>query len=234
MQLFYTPDINSDEYTLSKEESKHCIQVLRKKIGDIIYLVDGKGGFYKAILIGDNPKSCHLKIDKVERNYGKSDLHIHIAIAPTKMNERFEWFLEKSTEIGINEITPILCEHSERKILKLERMNKILVAAMKQSNQAYLPKLNLAVSFDSFVNNNTVEERYIAHCIENHKKKQLNEVIKKGTNTLVLIGPEGDFSQKEIDYALKHGFSAVSLGKNRLRTETAAIVSCHTINLINQ
>ena len=234
MQLFYTPDINSDEYTLSKEESKHCIQVLRKKIGDIIYLVDGKGGFYKAILIGDNPKSCHLKIDKVERNYGKSDLHIHIAIAPTKMNERFEWFLEKSTEIGINEITPILCEHSERKILKLERMNKILVAAMKQSNQAYLPKLNSAVSFDSFVNNNTVEERYIAHCIENHKKKQLNEVIKKGTNTLVLIGPEGDFSQKEIDYALKHGFSAVSLGKNRLRTETAAIVSCHTINLINQ
>ena len=234
MQLFYTPDINSDEYTLSKEESKHCIQVLRKKIGDIIYLVDGKGGFYKAILIGDNPKSCHLKIDNVERNYGKSDLHIHIAIAPTKMNERFEWFLEKSTEIGINEITPILCEHSERKILKLERMNKILVAAMKQSNQAYLPKLNSAVSFDSFVNNNTVEERYIAHCIENHKKKQLNEVIKKGTNTLVLIGPEGDFSQKEIDYALKHGFSAVSLGKNRLRTETAAIVSCHTINLINQ
>ena len=210
------------------------MQVLRKKIGDIIYLVDGKGGFYKAILIGDNPKSCHLKIDKVERNYGKSDLHIHIAIAPTKMNERFEWFLEKSTEIGINEITPILCEHSERKILKLERMNKILVAAMKQSNQAYLPKLNSAVSFDSFVNNNTVEERYIAHCIENHKKKQLNEVIKKGTNTLVLIGPEGDFSQKEIDYALKHGFSAVSLGKNRLRTETAAIVSCHTINLINQ
>ena len=234
MQLFYTPDINSDEYTLSKEESKHCIQVLRKKIGDIIYLVDGKGGFYKAILIGNNPKSCHLKIDKVERNYGKSDLHIHIAIAPTKMNERFEWFLEKSTEIGINEITPILCEHSERKILKLERMNKILVAAMKQSNQAYLPKLNAAISFDSFVNNNTVEERYIAHCIENDKKKQLNEVIKKGTNTLVLIGPEGDFSQKEIDFALKHGFSAVSLGKNRLRTETAAIVSCHTINLINQ
>lgn len=234
MQLFYTPDINSDVYTLSKEESKHCIQVLRKKIGDIIYLVDGKGGFYKAILIGNNPKSCHLKIDKVERNYGKSDLHIHIAIAPTKMNERFEWFLEKSTEIGINEITPILCEHSERKILKLERMNKILVAAMKRSNQAYLPKLNAAISFDSFVNNNTVEERYIAHCIENDKKKQLNEVIKKGTNTLVLIGPEGDFSQKEIDFALKHGFSAVSLGKNRLRTETAAIVSCHTINLINQ
>ena len=234
MQLFYTPDINSDEYTLSKEESKHCIQVLRKKIGDIIYLVDGKGGFYKAILIGDNPKSCDLKIDKVERNFGKSDLHIHIAIAPTKMNERFEWFLEKSTEIGINEITPIICEHSERKVLKLERMNKILIAAMKQSKQAYLPKLNAAVSFDSFVSNNTIEERYIANCAENDKKKQLKEVIKKGTDTLVLIGPEGDFSQKEINYAMKHGFSSVSLSKNRLRTETAAIVSCHTINLINQ
>ena len=185
-------------------------------------------------MIGDNPKSCHLKIYKVERNYGKSDLHIHIAIAPTKMNERFEWFLEKSTEIGINEITPIICEHSERKVLKLERMNKILVAAMKQSKQAYLPKLNAAVSFDSFVSNNTVEERYIAHCIENDDKKQLKEVIKKGADTLVLIGPEGDFSPKEIDHALKHGFSAVSLANNRLRTETAAIVSCHTINLINQ
>ena len=234
MQLFYTPDINSDEYTLSKEESRHCIQVLRKKIGDIIYLVDGKGGYYKATLIGDNPKSCQLKIDQVERNYGKSAIHIHIAIAPTKMNERFEWFLEKSTEIGINEITPILCEHSERKVLKLERMNKILVAAMKQSKQAYLPKLNAAVSFDSFVSNNTIEERYIANCAENDKKKQLKEVIKKGTDTLVLIGPEGDFSQKEINYAMRHGFSSVSLSKNRLRTETAAIVSCNTINLINQ
>lgn len=234
MQLFYTPDINSDEYTLSKEESRHCIQVLRKKIGDIIYLVDGKGGYYKATLIGDNPKSCHLKIDNIERNYGKSDIHIHIAIAPTKMNERFEWFLEKSTEIGINEITPIICEHSERKVLKLERMNKILVAAMKQSKQAYLPKLNAAVSFDSFVSNNTIEERYIANCAENDKKKQLKEVIKKGTDTLVLIGPEGDFSQKEINYAMRHGFSSVSLNKNRLRTETAAIVSCNTINLINQ
>ena len=234
MQLFYTPDINSDEYTLSKEESRHCIQVLRKKIGDIIYLVDGKGGYYKATLIGDNPKSCHLKIDNIERNYGKSDIHIHIAIAPTKMNERFEWFLEKSTEIGINEITPIICEHSERKVLKLERMNKILVAAMKQSKQAYLPKLNAAVSFDSFVSNNTIEERYIANCAENDKKKQLKEVIKKGTDTLALIGPEGDFSQKEINYAMRHGFSSVSLSKNRLRTETAAIVSCNTINLINQ
>ena len=234
MKLFYTPDINSDEYTLSKEESRHCIQVLRKKIGDIIYLVDGKGGYYKATLIGDNPKSCHLKIDNIERNYGKSDIHIHIAIAPTKMNERFEWFLEKSTEIGINEITPIICEHSERKVLKLERMNKILVAAMKQSKQAYLPKLNAAVSFDSFVSNNTIEERYIANCAENDKKKQLKEVIKKGTDTLVLIGPEGDFSQKEINYAMRHGFSSVSLNKNRLRTETAAIVSCNTINLINQ
>ena len=234
MQLFYTPDINPDEYTLSKEESRHCIQVLRKKIGDIIYLVDGKGGYYKATLIGDNPKSCHIKIDNVERNYGKSDLHIHIAIAPTKMNERFEWFLEKSTEIGINEITPIICEHSERKVLKLERMNKILIAAMKQSKQAYLPKLNAAVSFDSFVSNNTIEERYIANCAENDKKKLLKEVIKKGTDTLVLIGPEGDFSQKEINYAMKHGFSSVSLSKNRLRTETAAIVSCNTINLINQ
>jgi 16S rRNA (uracil1498-N3)-methyltransferase len=234
MQLFYTPDINSDEYTLSKEESRHCIQVLRKKLGDTIYLVDGKGGFYKASLISENPKSCTLKIESISRDFGKSDIHIHIAIAPTKMNERFEWFLEKATEIGINEITPIICEHSERKVLKLERMNKILVAAMKQSQRAYLPKLNEPISFESFVNHKREVDCFIAHCNEESEKKHLMSVLNKGANSLVLIGPEGDFSSKEIELACEQGFSTVSLGENRLRTETAAIVSCHTIHLINQ
>ena len=207
---------------------------MRKNLGDIIYLVDGKGGFYKASLIGENPKSCQLKIENVKRNFGKSDVHIHIAIAPTKMNERFEWFLEKATEIGINEVTPIICEHSERKILKLERMNKILVAAMKQSNRAYLPKLNEPISFDTFINNKHEGDCFIAHCSKEGEKKQLKLELTKGTNSTILIGPEGDFSSKEIAASLKQGFSAVSLGNSRLRTETAAIVSCHTINLIKK
>jgi len=234
MQLFYTPDINSKEYTLSKDESRHCIQVLRKKIGDIIYLVDGKGGFYKALLVNDNPKSCHLKIENVSYNHGKSSVHIHIAIAPTKMNERFEWFLEKATEIGINEITPLICEHSERKVLKLERMNKILVSAMKQSQRAYLPKLNPPLSFDAFISEKKQGTGFIAHCIDKEAKKQLKTVIKKGSDCLILIGPEGDFSHNEIDLAINQGFTAVSLGPSRLRTETAALASCFTINLINQ
>jgi 16S rRNA (uracil1498-N3)-methyltransferase len=234
MQLFYTPDIDSDEYTLSKDESRHCVQVLRKKLGDTIHLIDGKGGFYKASLIIDNPKSCTLKIESVNRNFGKSDVHVHIAIAPTKKNERFEWFLEKATEIGINEITPIICEHSERKVIKLERMNKILIAAMKQSQRAYLPKLNEPISFESFVTDKNNSECFIAHCKHEDEKKYLKSALNKGANSLILIGPEGDFSSKEIELATKQGFSTVSLGESRLRTETAAIVSCHTINLINQ
>jgi len=232
MQLFYTPDINSDEYILSKDESRHCIQVLRKKIGDIIYLVDGKGGFYKATLIGDNPKSCHLKIYKVERNYGKSDLHIHIAIAPTKMNERFEWFLEKATELGVDEVTPIICQNSERKIIKIERMRKVLIAAMKQSLKAYLPKINEAISWKEFIQKKQDGQCYIAHCGEG-PRALMQELIKPKQNVVILIGPEGDFSEKEIKDAIQSGFTPISLGVSRLRTETAAIASCHIVNLAN-
>lgn len=233
MQLFYTPNINSKEYTLPKDESKHCIQVLRKKIGDIIYLVDGRGGFYTASLINENPKSCQLLIEKESHEFGKSGTHIHIAIAPTKKNDRLEWFLEKSTEIGINEITPIICDHSERKVIKIERMNKILVAAMKQSQRAYLPKLNQAITFKSFIQKDFNSKCFIAHC-EKGKKVLLKNTISKGEDIIVVIGPEGDFSINEINLAQNNNFTPISLGENRLRTETAAIVSCHTINLVNQ
>lgn len=233
MQLFYTPDINTNEYTLSKEESKHCIQVLRKKTSDTIYLVDGKGGFYTASILNENPKSCQLLIKDKVKEYGKSHIYIHIAIAPTKMNDRLEWFLEKATELGINEITPIICEHSERKVIKHERLNKILIAAMKQSQRAYLPKLNQAIPFKSFIQKSFDSDCFIAYCSE-EKKVLLKNAISKGKDTLILIGPEGDFSKSEINLSKKKKFIAVSLGDNRLRTETAGLVSCHTINLINQ
>lgn len=233
MQLFYTPDISSNVYTLSKEESRHCIMVLRKHIGDEVHLIDGKGGFYTARITDDNSKSCKLEIINVQKRFGESPYYIHIAIAPTKSNDRFEWFLEKATEIGVNEITPIICDNSERKVLKLERMNKILVSAMKQSNRAYLPQLNELTSFKDFVPANSNENRFIAHC-EKDEKPLLKDLLIKGENTLLLIGPEGDFSKNEIQLAKENKFSAISLGSSRLRTETAGVVACHTINLINQ
>ena len=233
MQLFYTADINSNEYTLSKEESKHCIMVLRKTIDDEVNLVDGKGGLYTARITNDNVKSCQLEIVNSEKEFGKSKTHIHLAIAPTKSNDRFEWFLEKATEIGINEITPIICDNSERKVLKLERMNKILVSAMKQSKRAYLPKLNDVIHYKAFIQSNFNEDCYIAHCFDD-EKPQLKDTLNKGEDSLLLIGPEGDFSTNEIQLAEENNFKAVSLGSSRLRTETAGVVACHTINLINQ
>jgi len=233
MQLFYTPDIHSNEYTLSKEESKHCVMVLRKNIGDEVHLIDGKGGFYTAKISTNNPKSCQLEIISVEKEYGKSTHHIHIAIAPTKNNDRMEWFLEKATEIGINEITPLVCENSERKVLKLNRMNKILVSAMKQSNRAYLPKLNELTAFTDFMQSGFEGQCFVAHCME-EEKAQFKDALVKGKDTLVLIGPEGDFSKTEVQQAKDNQFTAISLGSSRLRTETAGVVACHTINLINQ
>ncbi|MDB2415617.1 16S rRNA (uracil(1498)-N(3))-methyltransferase [bacterium] len=233
MQLFYIPDINSNDYTLSKEESKHCIMVLRKTVGDEISLIDGKGGFYIAKITEANSKSCQLEVISIEKDFGKSPNHIHLAIAPTKSNDRFEWFLEKATEIGINEITPIVCDNSERKVLKLERMNKILVSAMKQSKRAFLPKLNDVTFFKDFIQSTFEEKCFIAHC-EEGEKLNLKDSLTKGENTLILIGPEGDFSNNEIKQAKEHNFTAVSLGTSRLRTETAGVVACHTVNLINQ
>ena len=233
MNLFYTPDISGNEYTLSEEESKHCVRVLRMGIGDKIRLVDGKGGFFTANIVDDNPKKCSVKIIETIKEFSMRDHFLHIACAPTKNIERFEWFLEKTTEIGIDEITPIDCEHSERTVVKSERLNKVLVSAMKQSIKAYLPKLNEIISFPEFVSQKFKGEKFIAHCQDN-KKTSLKDLYKKGSDALILIGPEGDFSDNEIKFALENGFKEISLGTSRLRTETAALVACHTVNLLNE
>ena len=227
MQLFYLEN-PKDEIILSAEESKHATKVLRKKEGDILNFTDGKGNFYKAEITFADTRKCRLKIVSSEQKEKQHNYHLHIAIAPTKNMDRFEWFLEKATEIGIDEITPIICSRSERKIIKTERCNKILLSAMKQSLKFHLPKLNEAISLIDFLKNNMDGAKYIAHCEKSNKLELKNEKLEE--KTLILIGPEGDFSATEIEMTLKNNFKAVSLGTSRLRTETAGIVAVHTIN----
>lgn len=230
-RIFFTSNKIDDYFSLNEEESKHCIKVLRLKCGDEIVINDGKGAFYFTEIISDNAKKCTVQIKSKQEVEKTTSVNIHIAIAPTKNIDRFEWFLEKTTEIGIDEITPILCERSERKDIKIERVEKIVISAMKQSLKAHLPKLNSLTSFSTLVKTPFDGEKYIAHC--NNATENLVEIYKKGTNTLILIGPEGDFSEKEIKLAKENNFKEISLGKSRLRTETAGVVACDMINILN-
>jgi 16S rRNA (uracil1498-N3)-methyltransferase len=230
MQLFYIQKAEK-EIILSAEESKHATKVLRKKEGDILHFTDGKGGFYKAEITLADSRKCQLTIISSEQKPKQHNYHLHIAIASTKNMDRFEWFLEKACEIGIDEITPIICEHSERKAIKTERCNRILLSAMKQSLKFHLPKLNETITLKDFLNQDFEGNKYIAHCKDGDKKELKKEKV--AAKTLILIGPEGDFSPNEIGKALQNNFKAVNLGKSRLRTETAGIVSVHTINLKN-
>ena len=233
MHLFYTPDISEKTYTLNEIESKHCIKVLRLNINDQIELIDGKGNFYEAKIIDPNPKKCTVEITKTINEFGKRNHYLHIAIAPTKNMDRFEWFLEKATEIGIDEISPIICDHSERKVIKQERLEKIIISAIKQSIKAYKPKLNKVMKYSDFIKQNFDGIKYIAHC-EEYEKHTLKSNYKTGENALILIGPEGDFSLQEIEFAKNNSFLETNLGNSRLRTETAGVVACHTINLLNE
>lgn len=236
MQLFYNPNISEilDEIAFDKEESRHIIKVLRLKEGDVFKITNGRGSFFDAEITNANPKSCLVKIRSKEKQL-PLPYQLHLAVAPTKLNDRYEWFLEKATEIGISEITPIICKHSERKTIKPERYEKILQSAMKQSLKAYLPLLNEAVSFQDFINSEKTSEgiKCIAHCAETNKIS-LKSILLPKQKTTILIGPEGDFSSEEIQLALKAGYTAVALGESRLRTETAAIVACHSVAFINE
>jgi 16S rRNA (uracil1498-N3)-methyltransferase len=232
MHLFYTPDVSGSFYTLDEQESKHCIKVLRLQLNDTVQLVDGKGGFYTAIIREAHPKKCRVEITGLQQEDHPRDYHLHIAIAPTKNNDRLEWFLEKATEIGIDEITPLLCEHSERKVIKPDRLEKVLTAAMKQSLKATRPRLNGIIPYADFIRKPFPGVKYIAHCDE-QQKKMLAREYPVGRDVLILIGPEGDFSKAEVELALQHEFTGVSLGQSRLRTETAGVVACHTIHLLN-
>jgi len=229
--IFYTPDIATNPELLF-EEAQHCIKVLRKKEGDKILLADGKGNFYDAEIVQANPKHCIVNIINVIQHPKGWNFNLHIAFAPTKNMDRVEWFAEKATEIGIDRFSPVLCQYSERKEIKPQRIEKILVSAMKQSQKAILPQLDEMLPFARFIQQDFDGQKFIAHCYP-QEKPILKDVYKRGENALILIGPEGDFSEKEVEEAIKHGFQPVSLGKSRLRTETAALVACHAIHVLN-
>ncbi|MBQ8100321.1 MAG: 16S rRNA (uracil(1498)-N(3))-methyltransferase [Paludibacteraceae bacterium] len=231
MYLFYTPDI-AVSCCLSEEESAHCVRVLRYTRGDEILLTDGCGFTYTARITNPHPKHCEFEVLSRELQHPSHKFRLHIAIAPTKNIERMEWMVEKCTEIGVDEITPLLCRFSERKQIREDRLQKIVLSAAKQSLTPYLPRLNPLTDYDSFIRNAHEETRFIAHCYK-EDKHELKDEIRKGRSCLILIGPEGDFSQQEVDDALALGFVPVSLGNSRLRTETAGVVACHTAILMN-
>ena len=235
MHLFYTPDIapTHPQYFLNEEESKHAVRVLRLEVGSEVQLIDGKGGLYTAQIKDAHPKRTILQITNVITGYNKRDHYLHIAIAPTKNLDRLEWFLEKATEIGIDEISLIICHRSERKEAKTERLNKIITAAIKQSLKAYHPVLNEPVSFNKFLAQPFDGQKFIAHC-EDSEKTSLSAEIEKQGKYLILIGPEGDFSPAEIDGALQNGYKAITLGDSRLRIETAALEACFEVNFLNR
>jgi len=233
MQLFYNPDIseNTTQISFSKDESKHILKVLRKSVGDKLHITNGKGWIFTAEISSSDLKTCKaIIISKTLQT--KKEYKLHLAVAPTKMNDRYEWFLEKATEIGIDTITPLICDRSERKTIKTDRFEKILQSAMKQSLNCYLPTLNEAISFKDFINQKLSGQLFIAHC-EETDRKSLKNVIKAKNDITILIGPEGDFSVKEIEMAIKNKFIPVTLGETRLRTETAAIVACHSVTFVN-
>jgi len=233
MQIFYHSEINVNDKDLiiSDSEHNHLNKVLRKKINDKVYLTNGNGYLFEATINNINTKSTHLKILNSKKE-SSMDYSLNIAIAPTKKIDRFEWFLEKAIEIGVSSITPLICKYNERKSLNYTRLNKIAVSAMKQSLQTYLPKIEPIVNIKEYIESNQCKQKYIAHC-KNFEKLQLSKIIKNRTNSSIIIGPEGGFTDDEINLAMDYNFIPVSLGNNRLRTETAGIVACQTFSDVN-
>lgn len=230
--IFYCPDIRTNP-EMPETESQHCARVLRMKEGATLFITDGKGYFYRAQLLQANPKSCIVAIEEELPQPKEWNFDLHIAFAPTKKLDRIEWFVEKSTEIGIDRFSPLICRFSERRNIKTTRIEKIMVSAMKQSQKCRLPQFDEMVKFDEFIKQPFDGQKFIAHCY-NSPKQALTEICKKNTNSLILIGPEGDFSEEEVAKSVEQGFTPISLGNSRLRTETAALVACHTVQLLNQ
>lgn len=233
MHIFYTPDI-SRVCEMPEEESLHCAKVLRLVAGDQVRLTDGKGHSYLAEITSPHPKRCAFSIISSIVDDQSRDFALHIAIAPTKNLDRIEWFSEKATEIGLDGLAFLKCRFSERKDIKEERVQKILVSAMKQSLKSTLPQLTAMTPFMAYIQNPFRGQRFIAHCYDDIPRQPLSAAYQSSANALILIGPEGDFSRDEVEAAIAAGFISVSLGKSRLRTETAALVACQTIHLMNE
>lgn len=230
MHCFYEPDLSGESVLLSEEESKHAVRVLRLSAGDQVELLDGKGTRAVAEVSDGHPKRCVLTIISRSSEPTGRNFRLHIAVAPTKNIDRIEWFVEKATEIGVDEITFLECEHSERDTIKIDRIEKVAISAMKQSQQSHLPKINDLVSFTDFVSSCEAEIKLIAHCIDS-ERKDLREFDFSNKSVAILIGPEGDFSEAEISKALAAKFMAVIMGCTRLRTETAALYAVNTVHV---
>ena len=233
MHLFYTPDI-AETLTLPEMESGHCVRVLRLVEGDEIGLIDGRGTFYRAAIDLAHNKRCKVRILEERSQPAHWAGPIEVAIAPTKNLDRMEWFTEKTTEMGIDAIVPLLCRFSERKELKVERIEKIAISAMKQSLKAVLPRIDEMTPFERYVREPFDGQKFIAHCYADEERKLLSQTYKAGSSARILIGPEGDFSPEEVSLAIENGYVPISLGVSRLRTETAGVVACHTLHTLNE
>jgi 16S rRNA (uracil1498-N3)-methyltransferase len=233
MLLFYAPDITTPLYTLDEVESGHCVRVLRLAEGDRLNITDGRGTLYDAEVVDPHPKRCTIRIVGEHPEWEKRPYELTVAVAPTKNIDRIEWFVEKATECGIDRIVPILCDHSERKVVKQERLEKIAASAMKQSLKAYLPQIDPLTPIKEILAEPFEGVKLIAHCEEDMERIFLGDVVSKGDDVLVLIGPEGDFSVAEIEAARKAGFREITLGNARLRTETAALAATMFTAFVN-
>lgn len=233
MQIFYVPDMDGDSCTMDETESRHCVRVLRMAKGDRVNLIDGKGMFCEGIISDPDPKRCRIMITDKKSDFEKRNYRLHIAISPLKNPDRFEWFIEKSVEMGIDEITPLVCRNTEKPGIKKDRINNIIVSAMKQSIKAYRPVLNDPEDFNEFIYREFSGTKMIAHCSQSTDRNAIKDVYSKGSDALIMIGPEGDFSEEEIINAIENGFVPVHLGTSRLRTETAGVAAVSAVYFIN-
>lgn len=233
MQLFYIPDLDDDLVQLSPDESRHCVRSLRMAAGDTLYITDGKGTLATGSILSPDPKGCSVQISNRDHQPHRAIYHLHLAIAPTKNADRIEWLVEKAVEIGIDEITPLITHNSERTHLNRSRLEKIAVSAMKQSLQRHLPIIHDETPFESFLRDTSATAKIICHGHYEHPLL-MSQACRPSDDTVVLIGPEGDFTDHEIELADHAGYRPVSLGHNRLRTETAALTAVCAVALINQ
>jgi 16S rRNA (uracil1498-N3)-methyltransferase len=234
MQVFYAPDIKDNTCALDKNESRHCIRVLRMMKGNPVKLIDGRGNLFEGYIIDPDPDRCVIAITGTFRNFEKRGYRLHIGISPLKNQDRFEWFVEKSVELAVDEITPVICWNTEKPGIKAERINNIIISAMKQSLKASKPVLNEPIAFDKFINSDFKAVKLIAHCNTGFERNKIDSVYARNMDAVILIGPEGDFSEDELALAINKGFIPVHLGSSRLRTETAGIAACHSVYFINQ
>jgi 16S rRNA (uracil1498-N3)-methyltransferase len=234
MQVFYAPDIRGDTYILDEKESRHVVRVMRMPKGAPVRLIDGSGNLYNGIISEPDHKKCVITLTGIKKGFEERNYRLHLAVSPLKNAERFEWLIEKIVEIGVDEITPLLADHTEKTGVREERLNNIIISAMKQSLKARKPLLNPPLPFDEFISSVASPVKLIAHCNESVKRVNVKEVCPPKSDTSIMIGPEGDFSEREIKDAINEGFSSVHLGKSRLRTETAGIAACFSVYMINQ